>query len=157
MKHFRFSLQQVLDLKAHQKQEVAIDLAALEHDRENLEKRLDRLASEWAAEKKALNSQVSELKLAEYRMRVQYLEYLDATIQKERKALLALAGKIAEKRQKLLRCAQEERALSLLRGRHATAYEKAVRAGERRKVDELNIQRTLHQLLDSGFHKKYVM
>lgn len=156
MKKFKFSLQQVLDVKVHQKMQVSRELVDLEKRKNAIESSIQKLARQWQREKAALQRNMKELVSAEYRMRLAYLQHLDHQIDFERRKLVSLSAKIGAVRHKLMQYAREEQALSLLSEKKQETYRKTLRKKEQDATDELSSQRIVHRMLERAVRKKHI-
>jgi len=143
MKRFRFNLQQVLDLKANQKQHVAQNLAVAERAKNRIESTIERLTESWKREKEALDGSMKKMVAAEYQMRVRYLDHLDLQIERERNNLFEASSKVADVRRKLIQFSQEEQALNILKDKKYQHFQKELGKREQADLDELVSQRSI--------------
>lgn len=153
MSRYRFSLQQVLDLKASLKRQMTYEIASLEKQERDVQQRIERLSKQWEHESAALAAEMSALKAAEYRMRVNYLQYLNQQIETERRKLFQIAGELANKRQKFIQLSREETILEKLRERREKEYHKQVRRREQKELDEVAARRLVQHADESANHE----
>ncbi len=142
MSRFKFSLQQVLELKQSLKKQLATEIIKLELEEEKVQNRIKKLTQEWENEGRALEAEKSSLVAAEYRLRMSYLEYLSEKIEEERKALFDIARLLATKRQKLIQFSREQKILEKLRERREQEFRKQERRREQKEIDEVAAQLT---------------
>lgn len=144
MRRFKFTLEQVLRLKAAQKRQVSSELSQLEAAYAVIESKIHRLSEQWQQETEALRQVERNLVAAEYALRVNYLDYLDHKMNEEKQRLLHQSHLISETRQKLSRLAREEKTLQRLRMRQQVRHEKEQARLEQAEIDDIAAQRRVY-------------
>ncbi len=157
MKRFKFSLEQVLNLKSNLKKQVQQELAGLEADRRQLEEKIQHLGDQWQRENQALQSSNESLQAAEYQLRLSYLDFLDRKINQEKESLFALMNRLAETRSKLLTLSREEQMLEKLRERKAEQHRQEVIRAEQAFNDEIAGRSTGWKVVTAVDSKRYVL
>ncbi len=157
MKRFKFSLEQVLNLKSNLKKQVQQELAGLEADRRHLEEKIQHLGDQWQRENQALQSSNESLQAAEYQLRLSYLDFLDRKINQEKESLFALMNRLAETRSKLLTLSREEQMLEKLRERKAEQHRQEVIRAEQAFHDEIAGRSAGWKVVTAVDSKRYVL
>ncbi len=137
MARFRYSLQQVLELKNGMKKQISAEVAGLERQEAEIQNRIQALHREWEQERKALTEEAKQMVAAEFQLRTAYIENLNRKMEAERRELLEVSRRLAEKRKKLLQYAREQKILEKLRERKLAEFRKAERIREQKQLDEL--------------------
>ncbi len=137
MRPFKFTLEQVLDLKEGMKKQLAVEVTGLEQQEAQIQRRLEQLSREWRKESDALARDSRSLVAAEYRLRSSYLDYLNQKIEDERHKLMEVSRHLAQKREKLLQYAREQKILEKIREKKRAEFRKAEQKREQKQLDEL--------------------
>ncbi len=137
MRPFKFTLEQVLDLKEGMKKQLAVEVTGLEREEARIQRRLEQLSNEWQRESAALSKDSRSLVAAEYRLRASYLDYLNQQIEDERHKLMEISRHLAIKREKLLQYAREQNILEKIRDKKRSEFRKSEQKREQKQLDEL--------------------
>ncbi|KAA3615461.1 MAG: hypothetical protein DWQ05_14010 [Calditrichaeota bacterium] len=148
MKRFRFSLQQVLNLKASQKFQIENELASLHRQKNQIEESLSELTKQWQAENDALSLNKRKSLDSDYRIRVAYLEFLDQQFEVENKTLLNVMKQISTTQEKLATIIQEEKVIKKLRDKRFDEFVSATKKEEQAINDDLVNQKVIQQILN---------
>ncbi|KAA3657772.1 MAG: hypothetical protein DWQ10_12555 [Calditrichaeota bacterium] len=154
MKRFKFSLQQVLNLKTSQKFQIENDMANLQRQKLRIEKNLNDLTQQWQTEQKALAMEQGRKIDADYRLRMGYLDFLDQQIAVENKTLLNVVKQISTTREKLAIVMQEEKVIKKLRDKRYEEHMTTEQQEEQKITDDLVNQRVVQDILKSTLHDK---
>lgn len=148
MKRFEFSLQQVLNLKTSQKNQIENEMAVLQAQKKQLESNLQELAVQWQTENEKLNVAKRASLDTDFRLRRAYLDFIDQQTQIENKTLQNVLKQISTTREKLAMIIQEEKVIQKLREKRFDAYQAALRKEEQDASDDLVNQRVIQQILE---------
>ncbi|MCA9733263.1 MAG: flagellar export protein FliJ [Deferribacteres bacterium] len=154
MKRFRFSLQQVLNLKTSQKYQIENEMAALQRQKLNIESNLNDLTNQWQAEQRALAMGAGRKIDADYRIRMGYLDFIDQQIVVENKTLLNVVKQISTTRERLAIVIQEEKVIKKLRDRRYEEHVAAAQKEEQNITDDMVNQRVVQDILRSTLQDK---
>ncbi|HHL73651.1 MAG TPA: flagellar export protein FliJ [Bacteroidetes bacterium] len=157
MKRFKFSLEQVLNLKTNMKRQVQQELAGLEAQRVRIEEKIEHIGEQWQRENEALQNANESLQAAEYQLRLSYLDFLDKKINSEKEQLFRVMDQLAEKRNKLLTITREEQMLEKLRERKAEQHRKEVVRAEQSFNDEIAARSTGWKVVSAVDSKRHVL
>ena len=157
MKKFKFSLQQVLDLKKSERSQIEQELNRLKNQRSIIEEKVDKIGREWQAESQALARSEKDLLAAEYRMRLTYLDFLDHKILQENENLMKVMRQISEVQEKLLVMTRDEKVLKRLREKRYDEHIVEMRREEQNIADEIANQRTIQSVIGSAGFKRYIV
>ncbi len=148
MKRFRFSLQQVLDLKTSQKRQIENELAVLQRQKKRLGSNLQDLRCQWQAENEKLAMSKRKALDADYRLRRAYLDFIDQQSEVENKSLQNVLKQISTTREKLAAIIQEEKAIKKLRDKRFDDFYAALRKEEQDTSDDLVNQRIIQEMMN---------
>ncbi len=146
MAGFKFSLQQVLDLKESQKDQIAHEIGLLEKKQMEVQARIEKLGREWQKESRALERVASKLLAAEYRLRVAYLDYIDTQIEAEKRKFFEIASQLAKKRQKYFQFSREQKIFENLRQKRLAEFREEEIRKAQTEIDEIATQRHVYHI-----------
>ncbi len=142
MAAFRFRLESVLRFREQVRRERKWELGALEQTCGNLASEIVGLEQFLVRESKKLDEQQGEiLSVTDLRTQADYCSGLVKSIQKKRELLTDVQGKLALKRDEVIRANQEVKSLERLRERLREKHRLQEKREEQKLADELGQRR----------------
>lgn len=134
-----FRLQQLLDLRRRAEEEKAIALATVEAEQQHLQFALQQLLAQEAAQlaSMAVARQAGPLDPVNVEATRQYLQHLEALIERQRTQVIEVTTRVEAQRVELLEATREKRLLDRLEERHDETVVAEASRLENARTDEI--------------------